>query len=94
MSQVGKLIEDKVHRRGQLAPKFGQRLIAQYVHRLPHHDGEQKRKAIRRVLHDGKQRRLLSGVTQRIQVHFVITQYFAHLIEGEGCQARIAADDD
>ena len=34
---------------GQLAAVVGERLAAELVDALPHHDGEQKRKAIRRV---------------------------------------------
>ena len=91
---VRELVEDEMDRCRQLAAVVGQRLSAELVDALPHHDGEQEGERLVGIREDAEDRHLRVRVAQRVKLHLIVFEKAAHTGGGDGGQAHVAGDDD
>lgn len=91
---VRELVEDEMNRCRQLAAVVGQRLSAELVDALPHHDGEQEGERLVGIREDAEDRHLRVRVAQRVKLHLIVFEKAAHTGGGDRGQAHVAGDDD
>ena len=91
---VRELVEDEMDRCRQLAAVVGERLAAELVDALPHHDGEQEGERLVGIREDAEDRHLRVRVAQRVKLHLIVFEKAAHTGGGDRGQAHVAGDDD
>ena len=91
---VGELVHEHDDRRGQRPAVALDGALAEDVHGLPHHDGEEERVEGGRVRHDGEDGAPLALVAEAVQLHLVAAHELAHLGYREGLHARVAGHED
>ena len=91
---VRELIEDEMDRCRQLAAVVGERLAAELVDALPHHDGEQEGERLVGIREDAEDRHLRIRVAEGVQLHLIVFEKAAHTGGGDRGQAHVAGDDD
>ena len=91
---VRELVEDEVDGRRQLAAVVGERLAAELVDALPHHDGEQEGERLVGIREDAEDRHLRVRVAESVKLHLIVFEQAAHTGGGDGSEAHVAGDDD
>ena len=91
---VRELVEDEVDGSRQLAAVVGERLAAELVDALPHHDGEQERKGLVGIREDAEDDHLRVRVAEGVKLHLIVFEQAAHTGGGDGSEAHVAGDDD
>ena len=91
---VRELVEDEMDRCRQLAAVVGERLAAELVDALPHHDGEQEGERLVGIREDAEDRHLRIRVAEGVQLHLIVFEQAAHTGGGDGGEAHVAGDDD
>ncbi len=80
--------------RGQAARVTAQRRVAEDVERLPHEDREEEVEGGVRVRHAREDDRPPARLAELVELHLVAVQDPRDLLDGQGLQAHVAADDD
>ena len=93
-ADVGELVEDEVHRGRELSAVVRERLAAELVDALPHHDGEEEREGLVGIGEDAEDRDFLAGVTEPVKLHLIGGQKLPHARRGDGRKADVTGDDD
>ena len=91
---VRELVEDEMDRCRQLAAVVGERLAAELVDALPHHDGEQEGERLVGIREDAEDRHLRIRVAEGVQLHLIVFEQAAHTGGGDGGEAHVAGNDD